>query len=239
MTVLPALLLLLAVSTRAFLPPSGWSHAVLTRSSLFATYERPPPPPPPTFSAQELRANLQTMSRKNYDLRALPQAKKDEIEGYIKTLLDSEVGYDLVAASEGQLNALLAGKTYRLLYSTEKMSMLAGLPPFTKITLAMDGQGAMDYELSFADNWMKNIKTECRYKLNRSSVTNQPILQFAYEKPSVKLFNFEVPLPFMKDRTNFVLMAWFDGSVWIEEGWEGGERGVGDRFFNVYFSDNA
>ena len=147
----------------------------------------------------------------------------------------SNGGYDLDnGVTDGELNALLVGRKYQLVYSTEKNSLFNGLPPRTKVVLEFFDAENMEYRIEFWENWMKNIKTKSSYELKRSNLTNQPALCFQYEAPKVKLFNFEFNVGAMKGQTNFILMTWFDGNIWVEEGWDGGERGKGDRFLNVY-----
>ena len=201
------------------------------------------------FEYQELCIQLEAMKKKNVASRDLDPSQRQEIIGYIQSVVERRKPTESLGSLSQQLSEELPNTKWRLAFSTEQAAV-GDLPKDASVFLAFDGieqssqeRRSLDYILQFSPKTLglKNLKAKSSYII--SNIPNPQgfvdgVIEYTYESITSDIFGFanvNVGLfGLLKGRTSYIQTAYFDGRIWIE--YVVGEDSA-SSFTNVYVNE--
>mmetsp|Transcript_33793 Transcript_33793/g.49661 ORF Transcript_33793/g.49661 Transcript_33793/m.49661 type:complete len:267 (+) Transcript_33793:237-1037(+) len=202
-------------------------------SRFMSQWEDPKSIPPAAFEMQELRAQLDGMVKASISSSSLTPTKRFEIESYVRSVVqkcDSPI--PLTTLSDNNNDQLIG--LWRLGFSTEDATLNV-LPKEASVLLDIKDGRRLDYILKFTKKVMglNEITAKSTYTVDSGS-RNPGLVAFIYNEITTGMFGMTLPIGFfglLKGRANYVESVFFDGSYWIEVGYN--PQGV--EYYNVYF----
>lgn len=188
------------------------------------------------FELQELKFQLAGIRKAGASDRAIPEAKRSELAGYVERIVQR-------VPSPVRLRDLadpgrLAGR-WVLALSTDPAA-LEGLPATATVVIDVHAEGqTLDYVLEFSERvfGLSRIAAKSTYFVD-SSVVNPGMVTYVYGEVSAGMFGVEVPtglFGMLKGRETYVDTVWFDGDYWIARGY----AQDGTEYASVYVLDRG
>lgn len=185
------------------------------------------------FAFQEMLVMLTAMQKEGATSRDMDPAKRNELEGYVRTVLANNRHKSLALKDIGR--ALVPKSEWKLMFSSTE-AVLESLPNDATVFLSIRDEENLDYILKFSKKTMglDALTAKCKYTFDAGTV--QPgLLTFVYDKITTNILGLNnIGVGFfgmLKGRANYVESAYFDGTFWIEKGVS--PTGNGD-FVNIY-----
>ena len=211
---------LLVTSAAAFSIAHHADHGRTSVRPRFATTNQ-------DFEYQEMRAIIDSMDRENVPSRYMNPEKRQELEGYVRSVISSRsTGTCLPTTKED-----LVGTTWRLAFSTEAAA-LGELPKDATVRIEFLNAERLSYSLDFSEQTMglNRLQAESTWELDGTTGS----VTYVYDKISTDAFGFRNVgiglFGLLKGRPNYVFTAYFDGAFWIE----GAVDEDGSEYINVY-----
>jgi len=193
--------------------------------------DRQPQIPSFDFASQELRVQLQSMSRSKVTTRMLSPEKIKELDSYLSILGKTSSPISLKTLCDNNGEQLVG--SWWLGFSTEK-SLLGALPRDANIYLKVYPNFACDYCIEFGGTSVKRLTAKSTFSVDCLS----GLFTFVYKDIVADFFGLKnVPMFFfglLSGRENFIDTVWFDGFLWIERAFSPS----GEECFNIYIKDN-
>ena len=192
------------------------------------------------FEYEELKAQMAAMKKAQLSSDQLEPTKRLELQGYLQGILQKR----LSPISLTEMKSFLPDSKWRLSFSTEAFSS-TGLPRDATIVVEfLDDQRAI-YSLQFGEKTfgLDSLKATCLWKCGTDLMASDPskagVVTLQYDKISTDIFGLSnVGVGFfglLKGRENYIQTAYFDGDIWVEEGY----GPTGEQYWNVYVKEQG
>jgi len=188
------------------------------------------------FEYEELKAQMGAMQKQKLTSDNLTGEKRRELSSYVQGVLQKRMS----PISLTEMDAFLAGTSWRLSYSTEGFAG-TGLPKDATIELDFAANNLdATYSLTFGektfgiDKLTAASQWRCGNDLTAQDASRAGVVTLTYDKISTDMFGFNnIGVGFfglLQGRSNYIQTVYFDGDVWIEEGY----NPAGEQYYNVY-----
>lgn len=164
------------------------------------------------------------MQEKNVPSRYLTPEKRQELEGYVRSVLQGRA-----VATTARTKSDWVGTTWRLAFSTEDP---ADLPRDATVYISFHNEERLDYSLVFSGKTLglNKLTAECTWEV----IDAPQSVSYVYDKIKTDAFGFMNigigAFGLLRGRSNQIFTAFFDGTFWIE----GAVRQDGSEYINVY-----
>lgn len=196
------------------------------------------------FEIQELRAQLNTISKSGITPRNLSTEKKEELGTYLRTVLQTSSS-TIPLYSLGNDDARILHGTWRMGFSTssdedDTNSNLQGLPKEAGVLITFYPGNKCDYILSFSKRvlGLDKLIAKSTYAVDCSTI-NPGLVTITYQNIVTDVLGMKgvgVGLfGMLKDRATYVEIVWFNESFFVERGF----TNDGVEFFNVYVKETG
>ena len=131
------------------------------------------------FAYQEMVVLLTAMQKEGVTSRTMDPAKRQELEGYVRTVLVEQRGLPLpeigsALIMEDPVTGDKSGSDWKLMFSTSD-AVLESLPSDATVFLNVQDTTSLDYTLKFSKKTMglDSLTAHCHYELDVSKPSNQ------------------------------------------------------------------
>lgn len=135
------------------------------------------------FAYQEMVVLLTAMQKEGVTSRTMDPAKRQELEGYVRTVLVEQRGLPLpeigsALIMEDPVTGDKSGSDWKLMFSTSD-AVLESLPSDATVFLNVQDTTSLDYTLKFSKKTMglDSLTAHCHYELDVSKPSKQSIKQ--------------------------------------------------------------